>query len=295
MGNWACIIINVRKLNSFSSQGATYMQSIADFIDLDRYPLNNLDSPLGLTLVEDCQQMMREHAICALKGFLRPASVRALSNEVVSLEDATRRVDFRATPYGWLKNSGFAEDHPRSRLFNRRCGALTADQLNPKGPCTQLFQFAELTEFVRRLLGYESLFNSACPNISVRLNIMQQGDEFGWHYDTNDGAVSLVLQDAQEGGAFEYAPLIRSEEDENYDRVSSIFSGRASPVVADAPAGTFILFMGRRSLHRVAPVGNTQKSRQTLLFSYDRKPGMVFPEKIRKRMLEPSPEPFLGQ
>ncbi len=271
------------------------MQSIADFIDLDRYPLNNLDSPLGLTLVEDCQQMMREHAICALKGFLRPASVRALSNEVVSLEDATRRVDFRATPYGWLKNSGFAEDHPRSRLFNRRCGALTADQLNPKGPCTQLFQFAELTEFVRRLLGYESLFNSACPNISVRLNIMQQGDEFGWHYDTNDGAVSLVLQDAQEGGAFEYAPLIRSEEDENYDRVSSIFSGRASPVVADAPAGTFILFMGRRSLHRVAPVGNTQKSRQTLLFSYDRKPGMVFPEKIRKRMLEPSPEPFLGQ
>ncbi len=271
------------------------MQSIADFIDLDRYPLNNLDSPLGRTLVEDCQQMMREHAICALKGFLRPASVRALSNEVASLEDAMRRVDFRATPYGWLKNSGFAENHPRSRLFNRRCGALTADQLNPKGPCTQLFQFAELTEFVRRLLGYERLFNSACPNISVRLNIMQQGDEFGWHYDTNDGAVSLMLQDAQEGGAFEYAPLIRSEEDENYDRVSSIFSGRASPVVADAPAGTFILFMGRRSLHRVAPVGNTQKSRQTLLFSYDRKPGMVFPEKIRKRMLEPSPEPFLGQ
>lgn len=295
MGNWACIIINVRKLNSFSSQGVTYMQSIADFIDLDRYPLNNLDSPLGRTLVEDCQQMMREHAICALKGFLRPASVRALSNEVASLEDAMRRVDFRATPYGWLKNSGFAEDHPRSRLFNRRCGALTADQLNPKDPCTQLFQLAELTEFVRRLLGYESLFNSACPNISVRLNIMQQGDEFGWHYDTNDGAVSLMLQDAQEGGAFEYAPLIRSEEDENYDRVSSIFSGRASPVVADAPAGTFILFMGRRSLHRVAPVGNTQKSRQTLLFSYDRKPGMVFPEKIRKRMLEPSPEPFLGQ
>ena len=295
MGNWACIIIDVRKLNSFSSQGVTCMQSIADFIDLDRYPLNKLDSPSGRTLVEDCQQMMREHAICALKGFLRPASVRALSNEVASLEDAMRRVDFLATPYGWLKNSDFAEDHPRSRLFNRRCGVLTADQLNPKGLCTQLFQFSELTEFVRRLLGYESLFNSTCPNISVRLNIMQQGDEFGWHYDTNDGAVSLVLQDAQEGGAFEYAPLIRSEEDEKYDRVSRIFSGRASPVVADAPAGTFILFMGRRSLHRVAPVGKTQKSRQTLLFSYDRKPGMVFPEKIRKRMLEPSPEPFLGQ
>ena len=29
---------------------------------------------------------------------------------------------------------------------------------------------------------------------------MEQGDEFGWHYDTNDGAVSLVLQSAEEGG-----------------------------------------------------------------------------------------------
>ena len=295
MGNWFDIIPKLRQLNPLPSQGVLYMASIADFIDLDRYPLDNLDSPSGRILVKDCRQMMREHAICALKGFLRPAIVRTLSNEVTSLEDAMRRVDFQATPYGWLKNSGFPENHPRSRLFHRRCGVLTADQLKPKGPCTQLFQFAELTEFVRRLLGYESLFNSACPNISVRLNIMQQGDEFGWHYDTNDGAVSLVLQDAQEGGAFEYAPLIRSEEDENYDRVSRIFSGRTSPVVADAPAGTFILFMGRRSLHRVASVGQTQQSRQTLLFSYDRKPGMVFPEKIRKRLLEPSPEPFVGQ
>ena len=295
MGNQVGTILDLGKLNSLSSQGFTYMPSIADFIDLDRYPLDNLESPSGCKLVGACRQMMREHAICALKGFLLPASVRMLSNEVSGLEDVKRRVEFLATPYGWLKNSGFAKDHPRGRLFHRRCGVLTADQLNPNGPCTQLFQFEELTEFVRRLLDYESLFNSACPNISVRLNIMQEGDEFGWHYDTNDGAVSLVLQDAEDGGAFEYAPLIRSEEDENYDRVSRIFSGRASPSVADAPAGTFILFMGRRSLHRVTPVGKTQRSRQTLLFSYDRKPGMVFPEKIRKRMLEPSPEPFLGQ
>ena len=124
---------------------------------------------------------------------------------------------------------------------------------------------------------------------------MEPGDEFGWHYDTNDGAVSLVLQSAEEGGDFEYAPLIRNEADENYDQVGAIFSGEETPDVADAPAGTFILFMGRRSLHRVAPIGKSRRSRQTLLFSYDRQPGMVFPEKIRKRMLEPSREPFLGQ
>jgi len=271
------------------------MHALADFIDLDRYPLDQLKASVGNTLIQSCQAMMREQAICALKGFLKPALLQAISEEVANLESTMRRVDFPATPYGWLQNSGFSEHHPRSRLFDRRCGVLTRDQLNPNGLCVRLFQFPELTEFVRQLLGYESLFNSACPNISVRLNIMQQGDEFGWHYDTNDGAVSLVLQTAEQGGDFEYAPLIRSEEDENYDRVGAIFSGEESPDVADAPAGTFILFMGRRSLHRVAPVGRSRQSRQTLLFSYDRQPGMIFPEKIRKRMLEPSGEPFLGQ
>ena len=271
------------------------MHALADFIDLDRYPLDQLKASVGNTLIQSCQAMMREQAICALKGFLKPALLQAISDEVANLEGTMRRVDFPATPYGWLQNLGFSEHHPRSRLFDRRCGVLTRDQLNPNGLCVRLFQFPELTEFVRQLLGYESLFNSACPNTSVRLNIMQQGDEFGWHYDTNDGAVSLVLQTAEQGGDFEYAPLIRSEEDENYDRVGAIFSGEETPEVADAPAGTFILFMGRRSLHRVAPVGKSRQSRQTLLFSYDRQPGMIFPEKIRKRMLEPSAEPFLGQ
>ena len=271
------------------------MDALADFIDLERYPIDDLESCAGRTLIESCQGIMGERAICALKGFLRPVLLQAISDEVTHLESEMRRVNFPATPYGWLKNTGFSKTHPRSRVFDRRCGVLTRDQLDSRGLCVRLFQFPELTEFVRRLLGYEQLFKSACPNISVRLNIMEEGDEFGWHYDTNDGAVSLVLQSAEEGGDFEYAPLIRSETDENYTQVGSIFSGEETPDVADAPAGTFILFMGRRSLHRVAPIGKSRRSRQTLLFSYDRQPGMVFPEKIRKRMLEPSREPFLGQ
>ena len=65
--------------------------------------------------------------------------------------------------------------------------------------------------------------------------------------------------------------------------------------MADAPAGTFILFMGRRALHRVAPIGRSRRSRQTLFLRYDRQPGMVFPEKIRKRIFVPSGEPLLVQ
>lgn len=58
--------------------------------------------------------------------------------------------------------------------------------------------------------------------------------------------------------------------------------------------GTFVLFRGRRSIHRVAPVGPTAKPRLIALFSYDRQPGMVFPQATVRSVLDPSNEPHLG-
>ena len=114
-------------------------------------------------------------------------------------------------------------------------------------------------------------------------------------HDSNAGAFSHRRETAEHGCAVEDAHVMRSETDVKCGGVDRMFVGSESPLVAEAPGGTFMLFMGRRSLHRVAPVGQTARSRQTLLFSYDQKPGMVFPEKIRNRMLKSSPEPFLGQ
>ena len=267
---------------------------LGEFIDLTRYPIDQLDSDAGLTLVQQCHQMMTAETICALPGFLTPAATEALAWEINALTNVVRKINFQATPYGWIDNSGFPQQHPRSRLFPRHCGVLTTEQLDPDGLCLRLFRFDALTEFVRRLLRYDVLYRSACPNISVRLNIMEAGDEFGWHYDTNDGVVSLTTQNADAGGLFEYAPLIRSEQDENYDAVDRIMRGIDQPRRPQTPAGTFTLFMGRRSLHLVSKIQHSENSRQSLLFSYDRKPDMVFPERIRKRMTEPSDQPFLG-
>ena len=269
-------------------------KDLSSFIDLDRYPLHQLDSELGQSLIAKCHRMMAEDTICVLPGFLRPVVTKDLAAEIDALESYARNINFLTTLYGWMDNSGFPEEHPRSRLFRRQCSVLTTDQLDDNGLCMQLFQFNQLTEFVRRLLNYETLYQSACPNISARLNIMSSGDQFPWHFDTNDGVVSFITQEADHGGIFEYAPLIRSEDDENYPGVARILNNDDQPKQAEAPPGSFILFLGRRSLHRVSKVGDTTKSRQSLLFSYDQKPGMVFPEKTRKRMTEPSSEPYLG-
>ena len=181
------------------------------------------------------------------------------------------------------------------RLLRRNCGVISYDQLSSTGACRELYEFDELTDFIRRLLGYDTLYRTACPTLSIQVNIMDEGEIFGWHFDTNDGVVSFTIQNADEGGGFEYAPLIRAEDDENYSGVARILDELDVPRQPQMSPGTFSLFLGRRSLHRSAPIHKTQKTRQSPLFSYDRQPGMVFPPETCRRLTSGSPEPFVGK
>lgn len=270
------------------------MNQLDRFVDLERYPIHRIRHEEGRALVSNCRQEIATNSFCALPGFLLPEALALLSREAVSMEKIARRVDYPVTPYSWMDNSGFPDEHPRSALLRRRCGAITTDQFAGDSLCRSLYGFDEITDFVRSLLGYDALYRSADPGVSLRMNVMGQGDIFDWHFDTNDGAVSLLLQCADSGGVFEYAPLIRSEEDENYAAVSAILNGLAEPRRVEMPPGTFMLFMGRRSLHRVSAVGATRNLRHSLLFSYDRRPGMIFPEETRRRLTEPSSTPYRG-
>jgi hypothetical protein len=269
-------------------------QRLNFYIDLDCYPIHDLDSQAGQALIKQCHEMMNRDTLCLLEGFLRTPAVVELAKEITQLESAAHRIDYPCTAYGWMDNSDFPPDHPRSRLLRRNCGVISTDQIDPKGSCTELYQFDQLTEFIRRLLGYDTLYRTSCPTLSIQINVMDQGDRFGWHFDTNDGVVSFTIQNADSGGGFEYAPLIRSENEENYSGVAEIMNGTDQPRRPEMTPGTLSLFLGRRSLHRAAMVGTTARARQSLLFSYDREPGMVFPEKTCQRITSSSPEPYYG-
>ncbi|MEM7561673.1 MAG: hypothetical protein AAF353_01355 [Pseudomonadota bacterium] len=280
-------------MSRLPASSATF-ERLNEYINLDRYPIHALDSPEGATLIHQAHEMMARDTLCLFDGFLRDGAVKELSAEIGKTEAVAHRVNHQSTVYGWMDNSGFAQDHPRSSLQLRKCGVISTEQIEPQGKCRELYQFDELTEFVRRLLGYDSLYRTVCPTLSIQINIMQKSETFGWHYDTNDGVVSFTIQNPDQGGGFEYVPLIRSEENENYPAVSRILDGSDLPRQPHMSPGSFSLFLGRRSLHRVAPVGETRVSRQSLLFSYDRKPNRRFPLETCQRLTSESTEPYLG-
>ncbi len=264
------------------------------FVDLDQYPIHELDSDAGQELIARAHDMMVRDTLVVLPDFLRPGAIVDLAAEHTCLEGNAHHLNYEATPYGWMNNSGFPSEHPRSALFHRKCGVITTELLAADGVSCELFQFDELTDFVHRMLGYESLYRSACPFLSIQINTMREGEGFGWHYDTNDGVISFIIQNADSGGEFEYVPLIRDEDDENYDAVGRIFSGKDKPRQPTQSPGTLSLFLGRRSIHRVAPAGPTTRSRISLLYSYDQEPDMVFPKKTCERLTCPTSEPYLG-
>lgn len=112
----------------------------------------------------------------------------------------------------------------------------------------------------------------------------EEGPGFPWHFDTNNFTVTLAIQNAEGGGAFEYAPQIRDAHgNENFDEVAKVLDGTSDKVRSlDLQPGDLQLFRGRYSLHRVAPLTGT-RPRYVAILSYVDQPDMVAtPERAKQ-------------
>ena len=94
--------------------------------------------------------------------------------------------------------------------------------------------------------------------------------------------VSIALRSSDHGGHFECVNAARRPDDERYADVSAILEGRAPARITTIPMtpGTLMLFEGRRSLHRVTPIGGPTP-RLVALLAYDTMPGTCSSELLR--------------
>lgn len=246
-------------------------------VDTARYPLTALDSAGGQALVDRCRADLEQQALCILPGFLGQPALARMVREAEALIPQGHRYDQPRGSYEYDDGASHGEGHPRRALHDNRYRQVLNYQIPNDSLIRQLFLWPALTEFVRRALGLETLYTSACPHLALSLHVAREGDCNGWHFDPNDGVVTLMLQAPESGGAFEYAPNIRRDGEENYEAVGALF---AKPETrARRPAltpGALSLFNGSRSIHRVTQVGPTSRPRIMAIFSYDERPDQVF-------------------
>lgn len=257
---------------------------IAALIDLARYPIAPLQSARAQSLAGDCRAQLAATGSCLLPGFLTPGAVTAMAAEAAAIAPlAHRKAGGRgSTAYLAAPDESFPEGHPRRRLQTSSVGAVAYDLIPPRALIRRLYEWDGLLAFLAAALGKDSLYRYADPLGALNIAAMGAGEHLLWHFDQTDFVVSILLQDCERGGDFEYVPNIRRAEAENYDRVERLLDGDRTEVVRLAMApGTLALFMGRHSIHRVTPIaGGTL--RLIALLGYDTEPGTMSSERLKQ-------------
>lgn len=253
-------------------------------IDVERYlaPTRRRD------VLAAAHAAMAAEGSATLEDFVLPDALAMMLEEARAAEPDAYRRNQGYTAYLAHEASG-GEEHPTRRLHRYALSAVANDQLPPDGALSALYRDREFIRFVADILKEPQLHPLGDPMLGLTLTYLRDGDEHGWHFDANDFVVSLLLQDAQGGGAFEFAPFVRSTDEPNFATVESIMDGDRGPLLTiRAKPGTLAIFAGKRSLHRVSPVhGN--RTRIIALFSYDRVPDLVHDESVHLRTFGRSP------
>ncbi len=250
-------------------------------IDLDRYPIHR-PGPARDAVLGQVRAALGRDGCAVLKGFLTVEGIAALTQEADGVADQGFRSFSRTNVYFTKDDPGLPENDPRRQFFDRSNAFIPADNFTKDGALRSIHDFDGFDSFIRDCLEEERFHRYADPLADVIVNMAEEGNGFPWHFDTNNFTVTLAIQNAESGGAFEYAPGIR-EGDENFDEVRRVLDGRSDKVtVLHLEPGDLQLFRGRYSLHRVAPLAGA-RPRYVAIFSYVEEPGMVgSPERTRQ-------------
>lgn len=112
-----------------------------------------------------------------------------------------------------------------------------------------------MLKFVSDSLEVFPLYTWADPLGKNPYSVMHTNHYFPWHFDGNEFTLSILVQKAEKGGFFEYAPDIRSKDNENFEEVSKVLKGDRKKVKSlDLKPGDLQIFKGRFSMHRVTKI-----------------------------------------
>jgi len=250
-------------------------------LDLDRYPLDNLQSARGQDLVAACRSDLAVRGLFNLEGFIRP---RALEKCVAEL---TPVVEDHAFTHRRGHNIYFDDDitgldpgHPALTRFETINHTICADQF-PASILCRIYEWPPILEFLAAVMGKDRLFLMADALARANVLTSREGEALNWHFDRSEFTTTLLLQSSQAGGKFQYRPGLRAEGDPNYEGVARMLTDQDPSVkTLSLSPGSLNVFKGKYAAHRVTPVEGP-RARMIAVFSYYETPGVMFSETER--------------
>lgn len=243
-------------------------------INTGLYPLNRLDDAAGQAWVGRVRAELSLSGSCTLPEFVATPLLEQMADEVRALTHLAYAGPTEVTPYFFNYRLGEGEalpdNHPLRRKGQRRLAQVAADLIPEDTLLYRLYHEPMMRDFLGAVLQ-QPVYLNRDPYQSLNVSVMEEGGCQQWHFDGGNMVTTLLLQQPEGGGVFEYAPAIRSDTDENFDAVQAVLDGRSDRVLRnELQAGTLSLFRGHYSLHRVTTVqGQRQRLQAILGYSTD--------------------------
>jgi hypothetical protein len=262
----------------------TIPHSLYGCVDLSRYPLHDLDSTEGRTLIETCHENLSATGALALDGFIPAQETKRLVCDERLHKPLSDRMTGMFCPYSddlsEEDDLRLPRDHPRRLKLPASHRFIAGDRIPLGSSLQQIYRDQGFIDFLGLVLGVEALYPISDTLGCINILIYEPGDANGWHFDTTEFVISIMLQAATRGGQYQYIPEMRSEKDENLgaiaDRMLNPDMEHGIRQITLEP-GTLFLFKGKNTLHRVTRVEQGAK-RVVAILSYHRAPGHILSE-----------------
>ncbi|MGH6893676.1 MAG: HalD/BesD family halogenase [Dongiaceae bacterium] len=245
-------------------------------LDLERYPIDRLDSADARALVQRCQAGLDADGMFNLEGFVRPDVIERCAAEVRPMLDTESFTHKRSHNVYFLRSvAGLPSDHPALRPVETVNHTLCADQI-ASTIASEIYRWTPLADFLAAVMEKPRLYLMDDPLASVNVIAYRAGEALNWHFDRSQFTTTLLIQAPESGGDFQYRSELRSDTDPNYEGVARLLRGEDSAVrTLPLKPGTLNVFKGRNTLHRVSPPAG-ERDRIVAIFSYYDRPGVVF-------------------
>jgi len=234
---------------------------IKNIINIEKYPINDTGSLKYKELTNYTRKQLNEDGCCVLPNFIRSDSILKMKDEVDRNLTKIYFTSDKHNPYFTKEDKTLHEEHPKRIFTVRQSGYLNSDDLEKDSDLNKFYDLEEMLKFVSDSLEVFPLYTWEDPLGKNPYSVMHTDHYFPWHFDGNEFTLSILVQKAEKGGLFEYAPDIRSKDNENFEEVAKVLKGDRQKVKSlDLQTGDLQIFKGRFSMHRVTKIeGKTSR------------------------------------
>jgi len=171
-----------------------------DIVDIERYPILDLNSSSGKALLLQCKEEFDRTGSLTLKGFIREDMITKMYKEIKPLITVAHRRLELVNPFGILvkdfvdkevERTGkpLPPDHALNHLLAQDVNAVANDQIPTECMVNIVYKSEVFQAFIAAIVGAPKLFIYGDEFQRLNLMYIKDGGSRGWHFDNSDFVV----------------------------------------------------------------------------------------------------------